>query len=156
MLASNRRAALTSLAWFRAAHPGVPLFTGKLFFLGGSTALTPLGNSLAGDLSGIAARAVPAFLRPYTFPPLDIALLSDWEQKLDLLARRSLDQPITMVSGVPSWLLVLFERLRQMTGQEHIIDIWPALRLVIHGGTRFDPYRSLFRKLIGSADVHFL
>src|SRR5262245_44686746 len=58
MLASNRRAALTSLAWFRAAHPNVPLFTGKLFFLGGSTALAPLGTALAGDLSGIAAREV--------------------------------------------------------------------------------------------------
>lgn len=68
MLASNRRAALTGLAWLRAAHPDTPLFTGKMFFLGGSTSLTPLaavaGSPLAGDLSGIAAREVPRSFAP--------------------------------------------------------------------------------------------
>jgi len=57
---------------------------------------------------------------------------------------------------VPSWLLVLFERLRQITGRERLIDVWPALRLVIHGGTKFDPYRRLFRQVIGSDDVQLL
>src|SRR5262249_50650482 len=139
MLASNRRAALTTLAWFRAAHPDTPLFTGRFFFLGGSTDLTSLHSSphpvLAGDLSGIAAREVPSVLRPYTFPPLDLALLRDWERKLQLLAERSAALPITLVGGVPSWLLVLFERLQQVTGRDRIADVWPALRLVIHGGT---------------------
>jgi hypothetical protein len=60
-----------------------------------------------------------------------------------------------MLSGVPSWMLVLFDRLRQVTGKERIIDIWPSLRLVIHGGTKFDPYRELFRQQIGSDIVHF-
>src|SRR5207244_1858984 len=94
MLASNRRAALTSLSWFRAAHPGKPLFNGRMFFLGGSTELQqftiaqPPGNSrrgvvLAGDLSGIVAREVPGLLRPYCYPPLNVALLRDWQQKLD-------------------------------------------------------------------------
>jgi hypothetical protein len=160
MLTSNRRAALTSLAWLRAAHPDTRLFMGKMFFLGGSTSLTPLDLSaqspLAGDLSGIAAREVPSFLRPYTFPPLDLALLTDWEQKLDLLARSSLRLPITLLSGVPSWMLTLLERLRQLSGRERIAEIWPTLRVIVHGGTRFDPYRALFRELIGSKDVHFL
>src|SRR5262249_7012333 len=90
MLKSNRRAALTSLALLRAAYPNTPLFSGRMFFLGGSTDLQPLHNSkiLAGDLSGIAAREVPSLLRPFTFPPLEIALLRDWDRKLDLLARR--------------------------------------------------------------------
>jgi hypothetical protein len=164
MLASNQRAALTALSLFRAAHPlahpEVPLFTGRMFFLGGSTSLTPLGApsqpTLSGDLSGIAAREVSSFLRPFTYPPLDVALMTDWEQKLQRMASESSDLPISLVSGVPSWLLVLFERLRQLTGKEHIIDIWPSLRVVIHGGTGFEPYRALFRRLIGSDDVHFL
>jgi len=157
MLASNRRAALTTLALFLAAHPGTPLFQGRIFFLGGSTDLTaPADGVLAGDLSGIAAREVSSFLRPYTFPPLDLALMRDWDRKMQLLAERSAVLPITAVSGVPSWLLVLFERLRQITGRERLIDIWPTLRLVIHGGTKFDPYRGLFRQVIGSDDVRLL
>jgi hypothetical protein len=157
MLASNRRAALTSLAWFRAAYPEAALFTGRMFFLGGSTALTRAEPTapLMGDLSGIAVREVPAYLRPYAFPPLDLALLTDWEQKLDRLAEQSVRLPITLVSGVPSWLLVLFERLRKLTGKDTLREIWPTLRVVVHGGTRFDPYRGLFRRLVGEG-VHFL
>jgi hypothetical protein len=159
MLASNRRAALTSLAWFRAAHPDVALFSGRLFFLGGSTTLAPPDvshpDTLAGDLSGIATHELPRLLRPYTFPPLDLALLTDWETKLDRVARRSVQLPITLVSGVPSWLLVLFERLRQLTGKELISEVWPTLGVVVHGGTCFDSYRGLFSRLVGKG-VHFL
>jgi hypothetical protein len=160
MLASNRKAALTSLAWFRAAYPAVPLFTGRLFFLGGSTDLQTLGSEdqpiLAGDLSGIVARDAPFLMRSYTYPPLDVALVRDWERKLRLFAEQSVSLPITMISGVPSWLLVLFDRLKQVTRKDSIAEIWPELRLVIHGGTNFEPYRSLFRQMIGNDDVRFL
>ena len=162
MLASNRRAALTSLSWFRAAFPDRPLFTGRMFFLGGSTALTPLGAApgrtpvLAGDLSGIVAREVPAVLRPYSFPPLDVALMRDWEGKLARLAEQSRRLPITLVSGVPSWLLVLFERMLQLTGRDRLIDVWPTLQVIVHGGTSFEPYRRLFRRIVGSDTVQFL
>jgi hypothetical protein len=177
MLASNRRAALTTLALFLNAHPGVPLFTGRLFFLGGSTALERVGDKewragcergqrplaahtthhipLAGDLSGITSVEASALLRPYTFPPADLALERDWEKKIVQLAEQGARLPITMLSGVPSWLLLLFDRLKQVTGRERIADVWPMLRLVIHGGTKFDPYRPLFRQEIGG-DVHFL
>src|SRR5262249_54993537 len=83
------------------------------------------------------------------------AWLSDWEKKVDRLAMQSARLPVTLVSGVPSWLLVLFERLRQLTGRERIAEVWPTLRAVVHGGTRFDPYRGLFRRLVGES-VHFL
>jgi hypothetical protein len=159
MLASNRRAAFTSLAWFRAAYPDASLFTGRMLFLGGSTDLTTpapaFSKTLAGDLSGIAAREVPSILRPFTYPPLDLALLTDWQEKLHRLAAQSARFPVTLVSGVPSWLLVLFERLRQLTGRERIAEVWPTLRVVVHGGMRFDPYRGLFRRLVGDG-VHFL
>ena len=161
MLASNRRAALTSLAWFQDAYNGPSLFAGRLLFLGGSTDLQRLAApgrapTLAGDLSGIATREVPAFLRPYTFPPLDLALERDWERKLQMLAERSAPLPISLVSGVPSWLLTFFERLLQVTGRRHVADVWPTLRVVVHGGTRFDPYRTLFRQVIGNDEVRFL
>jgi hypothetical protein len=159
MLASNRRAALTTLALFLAAHPGIPLFTGRLFFLGGSTSLQDLSEGrktvLAGDLSGIVTQEASALLRPFTFPPLDLAMLNDWDEKLRRMADESLRVNITMLSGVPSWMLTLFHRLREVTGKQHIAEVWPRLRLIIHGGTRFDPYRRLFRELVGSARVHF-
>ena len=167
MLKSNTKAALTSLAWFLAEHPGTPLLAGRLFFLGGSTDLVDLGAAhagtprpqqgkvLGGDLSGVASVEASAWMRPYTFPHVETALMKDWEQKMTVLARTAASLPITMLSGVPSWMLVLFERLRQVTGKERIAEIWPSLRLVIHGGTKFDPYRELFRQQIGSDQVHF-
>jgi hypothetical protein len=167
MLASNRLAALTSLSWLRAAFPDNYLFTGRMFFLGGSTDLQepqiahgarkklPV-SVLAGDLSGIAAREVPVLLRPYFFPPLQVALVRDWEQKLDLLAEQSRHLPITLVSGVPSWLLVLFERMLQLTGRRTLIDVWPSLQVIVHGGTSFEPYRGLFRRVVGSEAVQYL
>jgi hypothetical protein len=163
MLASNRRAALTTLALFQASQPTASLFTGRIFFLGGSTQLQNLADRsprsrpvLAGDLSGIAAIEVSSALRPFTFPPTDVGLLGDWDQKVQLLAERSARLPITVLTGVPSWMLVLFDRLKRVTGRDRIADIWPSLRLIVHGGTKFDPYRSLFRKEIGSDDVQFV
>jgi GH3 auxin-responsive promoter len=157
LLASNRKAALTTMALFLAARPATPIWTGRVFFLGGSTDLVQLADGVrAGDLSGIAAREVSAALRPYTFPPLDLALSTDWEEKVGRLAEASARLPITAVGGVPSWLLVLFDRLKRLTGRDRIADVWPTLRVVIHGGTKFDPYRALFRREIGSDDVQFL
>ncbi|MGH7169483.1 MAG: GH3 family domain-containing protein, partial [Gemmataceae bacterium] len=186
MLASNQRAALTTLSLFLAAHPGTPLFTGRLFFLGGSTDLRDLSADrrdgrlgyppdrraarryvasgdasvpcpiLAGDLSGITVREASPLLRPFAFPPEKLALGNDWDEKMRLLVEAAVHLPITMLSGVPSWLLVLFDRLKQQTGRERITDIWPDLRLVIHGGTKFDPYRALFRRIVGNPAVRFL
>jgi hypothetical protein len=83
-------------------------------------------------------------------------LINDWDVKLDQLAAASINQPITLVSGVPSWLLVLFDRVRQVTGKGTIRDVWPTLQVVVHGGTSFQPYRRLFREVIGDDSVHLI
>jgi hypothetical protein len=72
------------------------------------------------------------------------------------LAEQSAKLPVTLIGGVPSWLLVLFEKLKQVTGKSTIGDIWPTLQVVVHGGTRFDPYRTLFRQMIGYDRVRYL
>ncbi|HMP02019.1 MAG TPA: GH3 auxin-responsive promoter family protein [Gemmatales bacterium] len=157
MLLSNRQAALTMLSLYALAYPQATLFSGRVFFLGGSTALTPLDDgSLAGDLSAIAAIEVQPWLRPYTFPPLSLAHETDWEAKLDELARASLTLPITLLSGVPSWLLLLFQRLKQLAGKATLAEVWPTLQLIVHGGIKFEPYRDLFRREVGSDRVRFL
>jgi len=150
MLASNRKAAFTLAALFLASNPGAGLLRGYSFLLGGSTALRPLANgSLAGDLSGIAAHRLPPALRPFSYPPPDLALLDDWETKVDTLAERSVRLPITLISGVPAWLLTFFDRLLKVAGKKHICDVWPMLRVVVHGGCRFDPYRTAFDEILG-------
>jgi hypothetical protein len=166
MLASNQQAAFTTLALSLAAFPGTPLFTGRLFFLGGSTDLQDFSTPgtqpaarrlvLGGDLSGITTCEASPLVRPYTYPPVEVALVKDWEKKMRMLAEQSVALPITMLSGVPSWLLVLFEQLRQITGRDTIAEVWPGLRLVIHGGTRFDPYRLLFQRLLGSPNIRLV
>ena len=156
MVKSNKKAAFTTTALFRHANPAAKLFTGKFFFLGGSTDLRQQPDgSLAGDLSGIAAKELYAFLRPYTFPPAELTLITDWEEKVRRFAQLSAHEPITALSGIPAWMYVLFARLKEATGKATVAEAWPDLRLVIHGGTKFDPFRDLFKKEIGSDLVKF-
>lgn len=156
MVESNKKAALTNLAYFLHEHPRSPIFQGRIFFLGGSTDLKPNDDgSLYGDLSGISATEVPEPMEPYFFPSPDVALLGNWEEKVQILAEQSARLPITAISGVPSWLLTLFEYLKKATGKKTIAEIWPTLQLVIHGGAMFDPYRRVFREIIGNDEVVF-
>jgi hypothetical protein len=157
MLSSNRKAAFTTLALYRFVHPDVPLFNGRVFFLGGRTDMpAKLDGSREGDLSAIAAVAVSPLLRPYAFPPLELSGIADWDTRLRLMAEHSANLPVTVFSGVPSWQLSLFDRLKKITGKSTVAEIWPTLRVLIHGGTKFDPYREVFRKEIGSDRVRFL
>jgi hypothetical protein len=157
MVASNRKAAWTMLAYHFAANPGSRLFRGRLFFLGGSADLARVAPGVEqGDLSGVAARELSPVLRPFTFPPLELALESDWDRKLSRMAELSRHEPISLVGGVPNWLLMLFQRLLAETGRSSLIEVWPGLEVVVHGGVKFDPYRAAFRAIVGSDRVRML
>jgi hypothetical protein len=150
MIRSNLKASRSMVAYHIAARPDSRLFHGKLFFLGGSTALEqPAPGVQQGDLSGIASKEISSWLRPYTFPPLELALEPNWDIKLTRLAEHSLRERITMVGGVPSWLLALFQRLLALSGKKTIAAVWPALEVVVHGGVKFDPYRAAFHEILG-------
>jgi hypothetical protein len=154
LVRSNVEGSKTMLSFDLRAHPDSALFRGKLFFLGGSTALEqPARGVRQGDLSAIAALEIGGWLRPYTFPPVDLALEPNWDRKLELLADRGLREPITLISGVPSWVLALFERLRERSGRATIAEIWPTLELVVHGGVKFDPYRAAFVEALGRPSI---
>ena len=154
MLASNRKAARTMVAAHLASRPDSRLFHGRMFFLGGSSDLErPAPGVLQGDLSGIVSKELNELLRPYTFPPLALALEPDWDRKLEQLAERSLHEPITLVGGVPSWLLALFQRLLERSGKSTLAEVWPSLEVVVHGGVKFDPYREAFAAVLGSRQI---
>lgn len=148
MLRSNQMAGVTLIGDYYKRRKG--LYQGKFFYLGGSTALEKLADGIwAGDLSGIAMKTAFPLLRQFTFPPNELALMSNWEEKLQRLAEESLRQPITGISGVPSWVLLLLERIREINGGKEIREIWPDFHLLIHGGVHFAPYRKLMHDLLG-------
>ncbi len=154
MIACNRKAARTMLAIALRSRTGSRLFHGRLCVLGGCAALEELAPGIfAGDLSGIAATTLPPLLSRFTFPPLDIALEPDWDRKLSRLADLGRSERITLVSGVPSWLLQFFQRLLELTGKSTVAEVWPDLELVVHGGVKFEPYRASFRTILGSPRV---
>jgi hypothetical protein len=154
MIASNRKAAQTMIAQHLASTPDSRLFRGKLFMLGGSTALDhPAPGVGQGDLSAITAQTVSPLLRPYSFPPIDLALDPVWDRKLTSMAERSLSEPITLVSGVTSVLLSLFQRLLDLSGKATVAEVWPTLEIVVHGGVKFDPYREATVNYLGDPAI---
>ena len=152
---SNTRAGAELLTFHLANRPQSRVFAGRVFMLGGSTGLIPLAPGVSsGDVSGIEAAAMPAYARLRYFPPRDLEGISDWEEKIDRFAERSLDTEITAVAGTPSWLLIFFERLaevasaRRSRATNRIADIYPALELLVHGGVAWSPYRDRFAALL--------
>jgi hypothetical protein len=146
MVYANRRAALDVLAFHAVRRPESRVFGGKSLVLGGTTELVSLAPGVrAGDLSGIAAVEIPLWARSRYFPDKELALLTDWDRKIDQIARRSLETDIRSLSGTPSWMLLFFDRLASITpGATRLADFYPALELVVHGGVGFTPYRRSF------------
>ncbi len=144
---ANQAAALDTLVFHATARPGTRVLAGRNLLLGGSTRLERLAPGIhAGDLSGIAALTMPPWAQSRSFPPRDIALLGDWERKIDAMARRCLDQTITSISGTPSWMLLFFERVAALRPQagRRLAALFPDLELLIHGGVGMQPYRAQF------------
>lgn len=129
-------------AFFRLLQAaGAGLLDGRLLMLGGSTTLAPNAAGIpVGDLSGIIARRVPAWLQPLYEPGLDIALESDWERKLERIAARCGAADVRLVSGIPSWQLMLFERVCQRRDLSRVRIAWPNLGGFIHGGHAIGPF----------------
>ena len=153
---SNRRAVLDLLTHHLAARPMSRILGGANFMLGGSTDLVRQAPGiLSGDLSGIAAHTVPRWARSRFFPPLRYALMADWEQKIDALARLSLETDIRTLGGTPSWVLLLFERLAALRpdAARRVASWYPKLDLFIHGGVNFAPYRARFDELFAGGAV---
>ncbi|NLF24439.1 MAG: GH3 auxin-responsive promoter family protein [Deltaproteobacteria bacterium] len=151
MQASNQKAGVDLLVHHLNNQPHSKIFGGRSFMLGGSTDLVEAAPGIfTGDLSGIAVKTLPWWARQRYFPPTELALLKDWEEKIEKLATASLDRNITLLSGVPSWLLIfckkLFELVPGAEGKLH--KVYPNLEMLVHGGVSFAPYYAQFCKLL--------
>ena len=151
MVAANRRAALDIFVHHLAARPDSRVLGGKNFMLGGSTDLVRQAPGVySGDLSGIAANEVPWWVGSRVFPPSELALIADWDRKIDVLARESLRQDVRAISGTPSWVLPFFARLGGLRPSlpRGTASWYPNLELFIHGGVNYAPYRAQFDALL--------
>lgn len=126
------------------------LLTGKGLVIGGSHQISKVNEDIQyGDLSAVLLQNTPLWANWIRTPELSIALMDEWEDKIERLARSTIEEDVTSVSGVPTWTMILMKRILEITGKNTIREVWPNLELYIHGGVSFLPYREQFRKLIG-------
>jgi hypothetical protein len=138
-------------------RPDTEVFSGKGLVMGGSHRMNEFNNnSYFGDISAILVQNFPFWAEWMRTPDLSIALMSDWEIKLDRIAHATITEDVTNLSGVPSWNLMLLKKILDITGRKNVLEVWPNLELFIHGGVSFDPYREQFKKLIPSEQMWYL
>jgi hypothetical protein len=137
-------------------NPDSDLLTGKGLVIGGSHTISQVNEGVQyGDLSAVLLQNSPFWGNWIRTPELSIALLDEWEEKIEKLARGTIGENVTSISGVPTWTLVLIKRILDITGKSSLAEVWPSLELYIHGGVSFTPYQSHFKKLMGK-DIHYL
>jgi hypothetical protein len=124
------------------------LFTGKGLRLGGSSEIYKDNNSYFGDLSAIITGNLPFWVDYSSAPSQEVALMAEWETKMEAIIDETIDENITSLIGVPSWMLVLLNRVLERTGKDNILEVWPNLEVYFHGGVNFNPYREQYKKLI--------
>ena len=160
MLDHFRQTGLDSLLYYAARTGNPSVFRGRHLFLGGSSALSPLPEmaphkAYAGDLSGITALNLPAWVEKHLYEPgAQIAQMTDWPAKLAAIVRRTSTVNITMVAGIPSWVLILADALRHHAAAHdrsalHLQEIWPNLECFVHGGVPIDPFLGELRAALG-------
>lgn len=130
--------------------PASDLLTGKGLVVGGSHQVSKINEGIqCGDLSAVLMQNTPFWGQWIRTPELSIALLDEWESKIEMLAQTTADENVTSISGVPTWTLLLLKRILEIKGKKTIKEVWPNLELYINGGVSFVPYRDQFEAIIG-------
>lgn len=146
-----------AVVWYLRNNPQSRIFDGRALILGGSHAPNyNLPNSLVGDLSAILIENINPMVNLLRVPKKSTALLSDFEVKRDKIAREALHRDVTNISGVPSWMLSVLTRMMELSGKEHLEEVWPHIEVFFHGGVAFTPYREQYRRLITKPDMHYM
>ena len=140
-------------------YPDSKMFTGKGLTIGGSHEINQMdknSNSYFGDVSAVIMKNLPIWAKMAPTPSLDIALMKDWEEKLQLMSEITAQENVTSISGVPTWTIVLIEKILELTGKHNILEVWPNLEVFVHGAVAFGPYEQVFKKLIPSDDMRYM
>lgn len=138
-------------------NPESQFFSGKGLILGGSFNKQPNpDNSRVGDLSAVLMQNINPLVNFLRVPSKEVALMGNWEEKIEKLAEGTLNENVTNLSGVPSWMLVVLKRVLELTGKNNIADIWPNIEVFFHGGVNFTPYRKQYEELIRSDKMHYV
>jgi hypothetical protein len=138
------------LSLYYRQSEGSDLLTGKGLIIGGSHQISQLNEDISfGDLSAVLLQNTPIWANWIRTPDLSIALMDEWETKIERLAEATITEDVTSIAGVPTWTLVLIKRILAITGKTTLREVWPNLELYIHGGVSFAPYRSQFQQIIG-------
>lgn len=124
-------------------------FDGKLIFLSGSPELEEVGGIHTGRLSGIVNHQVPAWLRTNQLPSYATNCIEEWEEKLDAIVTETLGQDMRLISGIPPWVQMYYERLLERSGQRFIKDLFPRFDVFVYGGVNYEPYRASLEALVG-------
>ena len=154
---THYRGGTDAVALYLANNPESRMFDGKALILGGSHAPNyNLPHSLVGDLSAILIENASAFVNHFRVPEKSIALLSDFEKKREEIARTAIQENVTSLSGVPSWMLSVLTKVLEISGKHHLDEVWPGLEVFYHGGVAFTPYREQYRQLITRPNMHYM
>ena len=144
------------LAYYLMTRTDSRFFDGKGLILGGSHAPNyNLKHSLVGDLSAILIENIHPLANFLRVPNKEIALLSDFEEKMERIARSTISKNITNISGVPSWMMAVIKRVLEITGAQSLDEVWPNLEIFFHGGVSFAPYRETYQQLIRSPRMQY-
>jgi len=156
---NHYRGGAEAVASYLTLNPGSRIFSGKGFILGGSFAneLGSLPDGIrVGDLSANLIDAINPGANLFRVPGKDIALMSDWTEKLPALAKASVHENITNISGVPSWFLQVILHILEISNKSSIHEVWPNLEVFFHGGIAFGPYREQYAAITDPAKMHFI
>jgi hypothetical protein len=145
------------LAIYYENQPTAKLYKGKHLVIGGSAEINPLSDeSFFGDLSAIIMKTLPWWAEIKRTPSKEIALMNEWEEKIEKIALKTIPEDVCILVGVPSWTMVLSNKILEITGKKHLKEVWPNLELFMHGGVSFDPYREEFKKLIPDSSMNYV
>lgn len=140
-------------------YPETRLFTGKNLVIGGSQQVNQFdrnSKSYYGDVSAVLLKNLPLWAQLVRTPTMEIALMDEWEEKIEKMAQYTANEDVTSISGVPTWTIVLIQRIIEIKGAKTILDVWPNLEAFIHGAVSFTPYRELFKNMIPSKQMHYM